>query len=111
MSVMSSLEPEDESEGIYSSSKSSTQSKSREISDILAQAENFASTVRHLREPFLLQIQDFPEEIRKKNQHIYINWIATLDSLDDYDTWVDKVRNVLNSRLQDAPGQEGMFQF
>ena len=83
---MSSSEPitEDESEGICSSNQSSTQSKSRKIQDILAQAQKFASTVRHLREPFLLQIQDFPEEIREKNHDIYINWIATLDSLTNY---------------------------
>jgi len=72
MSVMSSLEPEDESEGIYSSSQSSTQSKSREISDILAQAENFVSIVCHLCKPFLLQIENFPEEIHKKKPaHLY----------------------------------------
>jgi len=77
----------------------------------LAEAEKFASTVCHLRKPFLLQIQDFLEEIRKKNHHIYINWIATIDSLTDYATWVDEIQNVLNSQLQNAPGQDGMFQF
>ena len=102
---------EDESEGICSSNQSSTQSKSRKISDILAQAQKFASTVRHFHQAFLLEIQDFPEEIREKNHDIYINWIATLDSLTDYDTWVDEVRDVLNSRLQNAPGRDGMFQF
>ena len=111
MSRMSSLEPiaEDESEGIYPSNQSSTQSKSRKISDILAQAEKFASTVRHFHQAFLLKIQHFPEEIREKNHDIYINWIATLDSLTDYDTWVNEVRDVLNS--QNAPGRDGMFQF
>jgi len=110
---MSSLEPiaEDESEGIYPSNQSSTQSKSRKISDILAQAEKFASTVRHFHQAFLLEIQDFPEEIRRKNHHIYIKWIATLDSLADYAAWVDETRDVLNSRLQNAPGRDGMFQF
>jgi len=107
---MSSLEPiaEDESEGIYRSNQSSTQSKS---SDILARAQKFASTVRHFHQGFLLQIQDFPEDIRQKNRRIYVNWIATLDALEDYVTWADETRDVLNYRLQNAPGQDGMCQF
>ena len=110
---MSNLEPiaEDESEGIYRSNQSSTQSKSRKILDILARAQKFASAVRHLHQTFLLEIQDFPEEIRRKNHHIYIKWIATLDTLTDYAVWVDEMRDVLNYRLQNAPGQDGMCQF
>jgi len=110
---MSNLEPiaEDESEGIYRSNQSSTQSKSRKILDILARAEKFASAVHHFHQGFLLEIQDFPEEIRRKNHHIYVKWIVTLDALADYAIWTDKARDVLNYRLQNAPGQDGMFQF
>ena len=110
---MSNLEPiaEDESEGIYRSNQSSTQSKSRKILDILARAQKFASTVCHFHQAFLLQIQDFLEDIRQKNHRIYVNWIATLDALEDYVTWADETRDVLNYRLQNAPGQDGMCQF
>ena len=73
---MSSLEPiaEDDSEGVYPSNQSSTQSKSRKISDILARS---TETCKHhssfFYQAFLLEIQDFPEETReKKNHDIYV---------------------------------------
>jgi len=62
MSIMSSLEPEDEPEGIYSSSQSSTQSKNREISDILAQAE-FQCENSVLLPDLTITVEPMPAEV------------------------------------------------
>ena len=95
------------------SKKSDSRLKETSISHskILQEAKEKARDVRDLLPAFERAIKKLPENIRQDNDNVFDEWYALLTTVDTYSLWEEERKCVLNLRLQNAPGNNGIFQF
>ena len=80
-------------------------------SKILQEAKEKARDVRDLLPAFERAIKKLPENIRQDNDNVFDRWYALLTTVDTYSLWKEERKCVLNLRLQNALGNNGIFQF
>ena len=109
---MSRLEtiPEDKVTA-HASGSQSKDSISRSETLILKEAKGRASHLLSLSPAFERAIKRLPENIRQDNDEVFDNWYTLLSSVDTYAFWGEDMKGFLNLRLQNAPGNNGIFQF
>ena len=78
---------------------------------ILNEAKGKASDLPNLYPAFERAIKKLPENIRQDNDNVFDEWYALLTTVDTYSLWEEERKCVLNLRLQNAPGNNGIFQF
>jgi len=103
--------PEDKVATHTSGSQPEKDSRSRSEILILNEANEKASHLGNLYPLFLDAIKKLPENIRQDNDKVFDKWRTLLVSVDKYGLWGERMKRALNLRLQNAPGDDGIFQF
>ena len=103
--------PEDKVATHTSGSQPEKDSRSRSEILILNEANEKASHLGNLYPLFLDVVEQLPENIRRTNRKVFNKWRTLLVSVDKYALWGETMKRALNLRLQNAPGDDGIFQF
>jgi len=88
--------------------KDSKDSRSRSEILILNEAKEKASDLDNLYPLFLDVVEQLPENIRRTNRKVFNKWRTLLLSVDKYALWKEARKCVLNLRLQNEPGDDGI---
>jgi len=79
-------------------------------SELMEEAKLKTDILVELYSQFEFKLKRFPEKVRKHNKGIFNDWKGLFKTVDKCTGWVPLQRNHLNSRLQNPPGEDGMFQ-
>jgi len=93
-----------------SGSQSSSQYEASARSELMEEAKRKANILIKLYPRFEFKVKRFPEKVRKQNEDIFNGWKGLFNSVDKCTNWVPLLKNQLNLRLQNLPGEDGMFQ-
>ena len=94
-----------------SDSRPEKDSRSRSEIRILDEAKEKASDLSNIYPLFLDVVEQLPENIRRTNRNVFNKWRTLLSSVDIYASWGEGRKRALNLRLQNAPEDDGIFQF
>ena len=94
-----------------SDSRPEKDSRSRSEIRILDEAKEKASDLSNIYPLFLDVVEQLPENIRRINRNVFNKWRTLLSSVDIYASWGEGRKRALNLRLQNAPEDDGIFQF
>ena len=103
--------PEDKVATHTSGSQPEKDSRSRSEIRILDEAKEKASDLSNIYPLFLDVVEQLPENIRRTNRNVFNKWRTLLSSVDIYASWGEGRKRALNLRLQNAPEDDGIFQF
>ena len=103
--------PEDKVTTHTSDSQPEKDSRSRSEILILNEAKVKANDLADSYPMFLDMVEQLPENIRYANRTVFNKWRVLLAHINTYAFWAEGRKRVLNLRLQNAPGDDGIFQF
>jgi len=92
------------------SSSDSQKSRATARSKLIEEAKRKADLLIDLYPQFEFKVEEFPEKVCKHNKGIFNDWKGLLRNVDKCTDWGPSLRNQLNLRLQNLPGENGMFQ-
>ena len=92
------------------SSSDSRMARATARSKLIEEAKQKATMLRKLRPLFESKVKRFPEKVREQNEDIFNDWEGLFETVDECTQWVPSLRDYLNLRLQNLPGENGMFQ-
>ena len=76
----------------------------------MEEAKKKADTLLKLRPSFNDMVKLFSKKDRNNNEMIFVKWKILLDTVEECTTWKPTAKTYMNLRLQNPPGQDGMFQ-
>ena len=79
-------------------------------SKLMEEAKKKADTLLKLRPQFDEIVKQFLKDVRKANQGNFQKWALLFPIVDECTTWEPTAKSYMNLRLQNPPGQDGMFQ-
>ena len=92
------------------SSSDSQKSRATARSKLIEAAKRKADLLIDLYPQFEFKVEEFPEKVREHNEDIFNDWKGLLRTVDKCTDWGPSLRNQLNLRLQNLPGENGIFQ-
>jgi len=94
----------------FQSSTDSQKTRAFARSKLMEEAKRKAELLLDLRPQFDKMVKQFSEKVRNDNKMIFYKWEILFVDLPNCTDWVPSSRHYLKLRLQNPPGQDGMFQ-
>ena len=92
------------------SSSDSQKSRATARSKLIEEAKRKADLLIGVYPQFEFKVKRFPDKVREHNEDIFNDWKGLLRNVDKCTDWVPLQRKHMSSRLQNLPGENGMFQ-
>ena len=92
------------------SSANSGNTRATRRSRLMDEAKRKAGLLVKLHPQFEKEVKQFPAEVRDENEIIFIRWEGLFTTVEHCIMWNAITRSHLDLRLQNLPGDDGMFQ-
>ena len=92
------------------SSSDSQKERATARSKLIEEAKRKADLLIELYPQFEFEAKRFPEKVREHNEGIFNKWEGLLRTVDKCTAWEARMRKHMDLRLQNLPGEDGMFQ-
>ena len=92
------------------SSTESQKTRATARSKLIEEAKCVGDALKALQPEFNNTVDLFPINTWKDNRAIFIAWRFLIAGVDNCTRWLPKMRSDMNLRLQNPPGEHGMFQ-
>ena len=92
------------------SSSDSQKERATARSKLIEEAKQKAEILIESYPSFEFEVEEFPEKVCKHNKGIFTKWKVLLRTVDKCTAWEARMRKHMDLRLQNLPGEDGMFQ-
>ena len=92
------------------SSTESQKTRATAHSKLIKEAKCVGEALKALQPEFDNIVKQFPKNLCERNQDIFVAWRFLIAGVDNCTRWLPKMRSDMNLRLQNPPGEHGMFQ-